>query len=143
MNVIYHGTRTTLKDLGQFVGVVAQQLYDTAAKERLLPTGPLQWIYTGADGRPDTEFTLEIALPVNGRLSTGSGFAQKELPAFECLAVTHQGAWDHLFETYDRAIDELHTRGKQMNGVCREQYVYMDFNEPKNNVTEVMIGVAP
>lgn len=141
MPVIFFTTRTTLKDLGQFVATVAQQLYAEASAQALLPTGPLQWVYYGADGKPDTEFTLEIALPVSGQLQRESLFLQKELPPFSCVSVFHFGAWDHLYETYDRVIDGIYAGGKRLNGICREQYHYMDFREPTNNITEVMIGV--
>ena len=139
--VLFFTTRTSLKEIGQFVGTVALQLYAEATKQGLLPTGPLQWVYIGADGKPDTVFALEIALPVNGQPKQESIFLYKELPPFECVAVLHQGAWDHLYETYDRVIDEIYSQGKKMTGFCREQYIYMDFNNPVNNITEVQIGV--
>ena len=139
--VIYFSTRTTFREISKFVANVAKELYATAASNELLPTGPIHWVYDGADGKPDTEFDLEIALPVNGYLKPWSAFAEKTLPAFECATVLHQGAWDHLFETYDQLIDEIKSQGKQMTGICREQYIYMDFNDPTNNITQVQIGI--
>ena len=55
--VLFFTTRTALKDIAQYVGTVAKQLFAVAAKQELLPTGPLQWIYLGADEKPDTVFT--------------------------------------------------------------------------------------
>ncbi len=141
MPVLFFTTRTTLKNISQYVGTVAKQLYAVAAKQELLPTGPLQWIYIGADGKPDTLFTLEIALPVDGLPKEESLFLYKELTPFECVTTLHHGAWEHLYETYDRLISDVNANGKKLSGVCREQYLYMDFNEPANNLTEVQIGI--
>jgi len=139
--VIYFSTRATLRTISKHVGTVAEKLYVEAAKSGLLPTGPIQWIYIGADGRPDTEFTLEIALPIRGIVPPTASFPHKELPEFECASFLHHGEWDHLFETYDRAVDEVVASGKQLNGYCREQYVYMDFKSPVHNLTEVQLGI--
>jgi effector-binding domain-containing protein len=139
--VIFFTTRTSLKDIQQFVGNVAEQLYAEAARQHVLPTGPLHWIYNGADGKPDTIFTLEICLPVNKEPAEENIFLFKELPPFHCVSVLHHGAWDHLYETYDRVIGDIYASGKQMTGFCREQYLYMDFNIPGNNLTEVQIGI--
>jgi effector-binding domain-containing protein len=139
--VLSFTTRTSLKEIGRFTGTVARQLYAEAARQELLPTGPLQWIYIGADGKPDTLFALEIALPVYGQSKGVSLFLHKELPPFECVSVLHHGAWDHLYETYDRLIDEISSKGKKLTGFCREQYLYMDFDIPANNITEVQVGI--
>jgi effector-binding domain-containing protein len=140
--VLFFTARTSLKEIGQFVGIVARQLYAEAAKQELLPTGPLQWVYIGADGKPDTVFALEIALPVDGIPKESSVFLHKQLPPFDCVSVLHHGAWDHLYETYDRVIDEIGSQGKKMTGFCREQYIYMDFDKPENNITEVQMEVS-
>lgn len=139
--VLYFGTRTTLSEIGKLVDKVASDLYATAARHDLLPTGPLHWIYTGADGKPDTEFNLEIALPVNRIAAEKPAFSQKILPSFECVATHHNGSWDHLYETYDRLIDDVFAKGKKPSGICREQYLFMDFNNPTNNITEVQVGI--
>lgn len=141
MPVLFFTTRTTLKDISKFVANVAQELYAEANRQGLLPTGSIHWIYTGADGKPDTEFTLDIALPVNLVPAETGEFGFKQLPAFECAATVHHGAWDHLFEAYDRIIGDVYANGRSMTGVCREQYLYMDFANPVNHITEVQIGI--
>lgn len=135
-------TQTTLADLGKHVITVARDLYQEAARQGLMPVAPVQWIYTGADGKPDTVFTLEIALPVMGKLSQPSVFDFRKLPEFTGLATIHQGAWEHLYETYDRLIDAIKSTGLQMSGVCREQYLLIDMECPAHNVTEVQVGVV-
>lgn len=139
--VLYFSTKTSLSQLGPLVGSVAQQLYKEAASQDLLPVGPVQWIYTGADGKPDTIFQLEIALPVNKLSDQLSSFQQKELPVFDCACILHEGAWENLSDSYNKIIGEVYASGNKMSGVVREQYIYMDFNQPENNITEILIGI--
>lgn len=136
-------TRTTLPQLGKYAITVAHDLYQEAARQGLLPAGPLQWIYTGADGKPATEFTLEIALPVMGTLSKPSVFDCRMLPPFSCATMLHQGGWEHLYESYDRLIDDVRSNGWQLTGVCREQYLLIDPQQPAQQLTEVQVGIHP
>jgi effector-binding domain-containing protein len=138
--VLFFSAQTTLAELSKYVALVAKELYAEAAKLQLLPTGPLQWVYLGADGKPDTIFTLEIALPVE-TLPVQSAFKTKVLPAFSGAAALHTGNWNTLAATYDKLITEIYAAGKQLTGVCREQYSYIDFADPENNITEVIVGI--
>ena len=139
--VIFFTTRTTLKELPNYVVKVAKELYAEAVANDLLPAGPLHWVYIGADGKPDTVFTLEIALPVSGPLKKESVFLQKELPSFTSLSATHNGAWDHLYETYEKLIDEVMVKGNKLSGICRELYHRIDLANPQHNITEVQVGI--
>lgn len=139
--VIFFTTRTTLNELSSLVGAVAAELYKEAAAQQLLPVGPITWIYIGADGKPDTVFTLEIALPVHGQPATESLFLYKELPAFQCATTVHYGAWNKLGDAYRRLFAGLQQNGRQANGFCREEYIRMDFADTANNITEVQVGI--
>ena len=61
MQVFCFETETSLRDISQYIRVVARQLYADAIKHELEITGPVYWIYNGADGQPDTKFKLTIA----------------------------------------------------------------------------------
>lgn len=139
--VLFFTTRTTLKELPNYVVKVAKELYAEAVANDLLPTGPLHWVYIGADGKPGTVFTLEIALPVSGPLKKESLFLEKELPSFTSLSAIHNGAWDHLYETYEKLMDEVMVKGNQLSGICRELYHRIDLSDPQNNITEVQVGI--
>lgn len=143
MQVLYYRTKATLASLTTLVGNVAQELYEAAAQAKLLPSGPVYWFYFGADGQPHTEFTLEIAIPVNSKPATATNFEWKRTPAFKCIAVTHHGDWKQLGETYGKTMTWLTAQGLQMTGTkeCREMYINMDFENPVNNITEVQIGI--
>jgi effector-binding domain-containing protein len=139
--VLFFLTRATIPELSTFAGKVARKLYAEAARQNLLPTGPLHWVYYGMDGKPDTVFTLEIALPVDGSAVEESLFLYKELPKFTCLSATHYGKWDNMHHTYEMLISEIKTSEKKMDGIFRELYLNIDFNKPENDVTIVQIGV--
>jgi effector-binding domain-containing protein len=139
--VLYFTKKTTLNGLGPYVRTIARQLYREASRADLEVTGPIYWIYYGMDGQPDTEFTLEIALPVTEPDAYAGEFLIKKLPFFRCVSGLHTGAWGNMSETYGQLIGELTARGCTMNGICREVYVQMDFSTPGNNVTEVQIGI--
>lgn len=142
LTALVFSTQTSLAEIGRYVVTVAHDLYQEAARQGLMPVAPLQWIYTGADGKPDTVFTLEIALPVMGKLSKPSVFDFRKLPSFTAFVATHSGPWEHLYETYDRLIDEVKAAGRQMSGVCREQYLLIDTELPAQNITEVQVGIV-
>jgi len=142
LTALVFSTQTSLAQLGKYVVTVARDLYQEAARQGLMPVAPMQWIYTGADGKPNTVFTLEIALPVMGKLTQPSVFDLKELPPFTAFVAIHQGPWEHLYETYDRLIDEVKSTGQQMSGVCREQYLLIDTAHPAHHVTEVQVGIV-
>ncbi|HMR92126.1 MAG TPA: GyrI-like domain-containing protein [Chitinophagaceae bacterium] len=139
--VLYFTTETTLAGLGSHIGKVAAELYKEAAAHELLPAGPVTWLYYGADGRPETTFVLEIALPVQGTSAGEPGFPVKTLPAFSCASAMHYGAWQNLPETYGKIIPALYQQGRKLSGVTREQYICIDFINPVNNITEVQVGL--
>ncbi len=140
MKVLYSTHQTTINELSQFVGTVVKQLYREAANNDVLVSGPAYWIYYGMDGKPDTIFTLEIAIPIQGPMKT-SLFATKELPAFKAASHVHETAWMKMPETYGQLMQFISTNNLQMTGICREIYWNIDFETPENNLTEIQIGI--
>lgn len=140
VTVLYSSHQTTLNTLHQYVGTVLKDLLAEAADQNALISGPVYWVYHGSDGKPDTEFTLEIALPVQG-MSTSGKFAVKQLPAFKALVHEHVGAWEDLPSVYGQLLKFIDDRKIAINDECREIYVNIDFQDPRNNITTVQMGV--
>ncbi len=140
MNVYCFTVETSIAQLGQYVRTKAKELYYSAIEQQLEITGPIYWIYNGMDGNPETLFTLEICLPVAMYKPVNSIFQCKELQPFECISQTLNGNWNNLPETYSQLFAELYKQGLQHNGVCREIYLNMDFNNFENNITKVQVG---
>ena len=53
IHVLYFETRTSFQEIFQYVRVEARKLYQDAVSNDLEITGPVYWVYQGADGRPD------------------------------------------------------------------------------------------
>ena len=134
-------TETKLTEINRYVRTKAREIYADVIANKCEITGPVYWIYYGADGNPNTVFSLEIAVPV---FSTGNYtgiFELKVIPEFGCISEIHEGAWERLNETYGKLIEQALADGVAINPVSREIYIHMDFNSPENNITEVQLGV--
>lgn len=143
MQVLCFTTKTTLSTMHEFVINMPVELYKEAVRLSLFISGPQYWIYYGADGKPDTEFTLDIVLPVNGHTSEVSNFQIKTLPALKYVSAIHNGEWKELGKTYEKIIGSVYANQLSMlpTKECREMYLNIDSANPENNITEVLIGV--
>ncbi|MBX9783642.1 MAG: GyrI-like domain-containing protein [Chitinophagaceae bacterium] len=141
MTVMYSSHRTTIPQLEQFVAVVAKELYAEAAQQNLLVSGPQYWIYHGMDGNPQTEFTLEIAIPVQGK-SNSSKFKTKELAFFKSINYLHEGAWEKMPDSYGVILKHIDENKIPMSDECREVYLNVDFEHPENNRVEIQMGIV-
>ena len=152
MTVLFHSYQTTLGELGKYAGTVVKELYQYVVDLDLLVCGPQYWFYYGVDGRPpaaggrppifgDTRFTLEIAIPVQGKIPTALLPYFKQIPPFKCLSNRYQGPWQGLSGEYGEMIRHITDKGLNMNGVYCESYLHVDFAVPENNITEIQIGL--
>jgi effector-binding domain-containing protein len=141
MKVLYSSHRTTIPQLGEFVGTIAKQLYAEAARLGVLVSGPQYWMYHGMDGNPQTEFTLEIALPVQGDVNNSS-FSSKVLPPYKSLNHLHKGAWENMPDSYGELLAYIDANKIPMTDECREVYLNVDFENPSNNRVEIQMGIV-
>ena len=142
MTVLYQTRQSTLGELGNYAGTVVKELYQYVSDLDLLICGPQYWFYYGVDGRPDTRFTLEIAIPVNGKIPTALLPYFKQIPYFKCLSHRYEGPWQGLSGEYARMIAYIHANGLNMNGIYSEAFLNVDLNFPENNITEIQIGLS-
>ncbi len=142
MKVLYSSFQVTLNTLHDKIGTVARDLQIEAGKQELLVTGPIYWLYYGVDGNPDTEFRLEIAIPIAGKPVEKPNMLYAELPVFKCLSSIHNGPWSGFAETYARLLKHVSDDGLKPNGVFREAYINIDFERQENNITEIQVGIS-
>jgi hypothetical protein len=142
MAVLYQTRQATLGELGTLSGTVVKELYKYVADLDLLVCGPQYWFYYGIDGRPDTRFTLEIALPVQGRIPTALLPYFKQIPYFKCLSHRYEGPWQGLSGEYAKMTEYINGNGLTMNGIYSEAFLHVDFTTPENNITEIQIGLS-
>jgi effector-binding domain-containing protein len=128
-------------ELCNFAGTAVKDLYKYVVDLDLLICGPQYWYYYGLDGRPETRFTLEIAIPVQGEIPAGPPPNIKELPRFKCLSVRHEGSWEGLPQVYKQMMQYIGENSLAMNGIISEAYHHIDFVAQENNITEIQIGL--
>ncbi|MBI9053556.1 MAG: GyrI-like domain-containing protein [Bacteroidales bacterium] len=130
--------KTTLETIGEHVQVLPEQILKELNQKGFSTEGPQVWIYTGADGKPETEFDLLVGFPVaNDKMDVDI----TALEDFKCVTTIHRGTWAKFQESYCSIIGELMQNGLQMTGECREVYHNVDFENMDNNVTEIQIGI--
>lgn len=139
--IFYHSELTTMKDIHEVAVREIDQLCAEAKKLGLKQTGPLQFVYHGCDDKPDTNFTLEIALAVDQEKPYDGKFKFKELETFNCVSTLHRGNINRIGETYEKFIPEVFKSGKQITDQSREVYHKWVDSESPENVTEIQIGI--
>jgi effector-binding domain-containing protein len=137
VTVLYSTHKTTLKDLSQLSNV-SKEVYTDAANHAFV-SGPVYWIYHGADGNPETVFTLEIAVPIQGFFNS-SKFSIKELKPFKAVVHRHEGSWEQLGNSYGQIMQFVESNRIPIKDEFREIYLNVDFQRPENNITEVQVG---
>lgn len=137
VTVLYSSHQTTLKELNQF-GNVMKELFAEAATKSIV-SGPLYWIYHGVDGKPDTVFTLDIAVPIQGAVAS-SKFSVKQLLPFKAITHRHEGAWDNIPKSFDSIMQFVDSKKIPLRDEYREMYLNIDFQHPENNITEMQMG---
>lgn len=141
--VLKYTTKATLSDLYKYTGTKPQELMAEAARLGYTCCGPQIWQYTGADGKPGTEFKLEIMLPIQG-CGNGSkpcGFNTESLGEFKALQQLHEGPWSQIGSVYCSLMRHIAENGLKATGITREVYIRVDFEHQENCITEVLIGL--
>jgi hypothetical protein len=152
MNVLFSTRKATLGDLPNFAGTLVRELYQYVTDLDLLVCGPQYWFYRALDGKPepaggglpilgDTKFTLEICLPVHGKIPTAVLPYFKRIPAFRCLSSRYEGPWEGLAEHYQRMVEHISANQLKTSGIFAESFLHLDFDRPENQITEVQIGL--
>jgi len=152
MTVLYSTREATLHDLPKFSGTVVKDLYQYVADLDLLVCGPQYWFYHGVDGKPTVagglpqilgaqKFTLEVLIPVQGKIPTAVLPFFKRLPAFRCLSSRYEGPWEGIGAEYQRMLQYISDNGLKLNGIYAESFLHIDFDDPANQITEILIGI--
>jgi effector-binding domain-containing protein len=141
INVLFYSEITNLGGLAKLVRVKANELHKEAIENKMEITGPVYWIYYGMDGNPQTNFTLEIAIPVLCETRYKGNFQLKELPEFKCASMIHFGSWYDMPGSYSQLIGEVLKNNLALSGVSREVYLNINFLDMERNITEIQVGI--
>ncbi|HUX84432.1 MAG TPA: GyrI-like domain-containing protein [Chitinophagaceae bacterium] len=141
MSMLCSSHKVNFAGMMDHVRVRSRELYAASQQAGLEVTGPLYWIYQGADGNPDTFFQLQIAIPVTPGTPIPAPFSLLRTEPFRCVSVRHAGPWTLFPEIYGKLLTEIQAAGHRLSGQNRELYLYMDFNDDRNHLTEIQIGI--
>lgn len=140
MTVLSHKVKTNLKEIEKHLGI-PEALYREAVETGMSVTGCNYWIYSDCTGDMNSDFTLEMILPVQANGKTSKKFELKKLPAMKCVTYTHHGSWDEFKNIYPRLMQEIMSKGMKPGKVNREMYINCDFEQPENCITEIQIEI--
>jgi effector-binding domain-containing protein len=133
--------KVNLAGMLSHVRVRSRELYAEAHTQDMEITGPLYWIYHGADGNPETIFQLYIGIPVTPTDQELKSFSILRIETFRCASFIHFGPWEQLPSVYGRILQQIQSEGYQLTGENREVYLNMDFTDEGNHITEIQIGI--
>ena len=139
--VAAHSFRTTLSKLNESVGVKPDMIMGKLKEQGITPIAPQIWNYLDCDGKMDTEFTLEICVPVEQKGKDDNEVFFKELDDYSCVSHTHKGPWSEFGNVYMKLFDDLGKNGHIPTGTCREVYHHCDFEDQSKCVTEIQVEV--
>jgi len=139
--LVYFKTfETTLKDINQLVGDKPAEIIEEIQMAGLELNGPQIWEYKGADGLPDTKFTLNICVPIKEGNKVHED-SIKTLEEFKCGTDIMNGSWNNFKNAYCKLIGEIMGQKHQLSTTCREIYINCDFENPENNITEIQMEI--
>jgi effector-binding domain-containing protein len=139
--VAAHRFKTSLAKIQEAVGVKPNQIMEELTKQGIEPSGPQIWHYTDCDGQKDTEFTLDICVPVVKKGADTDFITFKELDAFNCATQVLHGPWDGLEKAYYQLFEEIGKAKKTPTGTTREVYLNCDFENQSKCITEIQAEI--
>ena len=140
--VMYGSMKTTMNKIKDESEPVINALMADVEKHGVTPVGPLEFIYFGATGDMDKEFTLEIALPVAPDSSAqGSSFGIKDTNTLKCISHEHNGSMEDIYQVYEDLFKHIDGDTMKSTDEVREVYTkWVDFSSDEN-IVEIQIGV--
>lgn len=143
MHYLYRQARTTLATMGSFIEESNKAFEAKLSAGELRVAGPMVFIYDGADGNPDTRFTLQIGMPVADNQEPIDGFGIVDLPKFESVSSVYCGPMSGIKDAYGALMGQLFEEGYEPTGIARETYLHWEGMDSENDITLISVGVKP
>lgn len=133
---------TNMKEIKQVAEKEIAPLCEEAGKVGIKEMSPMQFVYTGCSEDPESDFTLDIAIPVDTKDTSYKGkYQYKQLDGYKCLSTMHKGSMEELSKAWENLISELFKKGLKPTDEGREVYhKYIDFSS-EENLTELQMGI--
>ncbi len=139
--VAIHRLKTSLGKIHEAMGVLPQRAMEEIQKQDINPVAPQVWHYVDCDGKMDSEFTLEICLPVDKKGKDTDFIQFGDLSEFDCVSYVHNGPWSEFESAYHHIFAEMEKAGQVHGTGVREVYHHCDFEDQSICVTEIQIEV--
>ena len=139
--VAAHTFTTSLSKINEAVGIKPNQIMEELSKQSILAKAPQIWNYIGCDGQMDTEFTLQICIPVAEKGQNTDFISFSELSEYPCITHMHNGPWSEFARVYENLFANIVKAGHKPTGNCREVYHHCDFEDQAKCVTEIQVEI--
>lgn len=139
--VAMHSMKTSLVKIHEAIGVKPNMIVEELKKQGIEPAAPQIWSYTGCDGKPETEFSLDICIPVATKGENTPNITFTNLNKVNCLTYIHNGPWSEFGQVYENIFAQIAEVGKIPSGQFREVYLNCDFEDQSKCVTEIQIEI--
>ncbi|HEX3074513.1 MAG TPA: GyrI-like domain-containing protein, partial [Ignavibacteriales bacterium] len=85
---------------------------------------------------------IEVAFPVDGRISVGHGFEVKTIPEHKVVSVIHTGPYSGCEGAYTEAMNFIARKGLTVAGPFREIYMNSPEDVPESQLlTEIQVPI--
>jgi len=134
--------KATLKTIMDDIGNLPDEIMQDCQQQEIEIMGPFIFEYRGADGNPETQFDLEMALPVKEGLNYQGKYKYKTLAPIECVEQRFTGPLSQLEEKgYGPLMNAMQEQGFAIKDTCREVYTKWVEPESPENIIELQMAI--
>ena len=125
---------TSLRRIGDDIGVGFGSLMQTLGREGLVASGPPLIVYHDVIDE-ETEGDIEICVPVDGAISGDSKVYGRELEGATMASTVHRGPYEEIAPAYHTLTGWISEHGHEIAGPPREIYL----NDPQTVSSEEIL----
>lgn len=89
----------TIAEIATFAEEIIPQLYMQLAASSLEAAGPMNFIYHGINGNPETKFDLHVAIPIKAKGKPQEKFLYYHTRPFSCAYTDYHGSMAGIKDT--------------------------------------------
>uniref|UniRef100_UPI00321750BE GyrI-like domain-containing protein n=1 Tax=uncultured Draconibacterium sp. TaxID=1573823 RepID=UPI00321750BE len=139
--VAKHSFTTTLAEVMAGKFTQPQKLMNEVAAQGFKVHVPHIWNYIDCDGKMDSQFTLEMCIPVEKKGKDTDFIRFSELPEVKCVSHIYNGPYTEMGPVYEKLFGDLEKNKQIPTGNCREVYLHWEMENQEKNITEIQIEV--
>lgn len=134
-------TEATLSKMPVIAEVEMGKMMKEVEARKIVPSGPVEFVYHGATADMEKPFELTFIIPVTEEKEVSAPYIYKDLDVLTCMAHTHEGSLENIGGVYEELYKELEWNKIQPTDEIREVYLNYEGMDSKANITEIQIGV--